>query len=164
MDKPSFAPLIAPLQQRYAALTPRDRQALRVLTLTLGLALGAGIVDEVYQTRQALHLANPKSVAEFERLQQDAGALMQLRQRRLPADAKATTLIDSLTRSAGARSIEVHVDPAADTLQVSGRANLAQLMDWIATLQADYRLRPVQLQLGPDGTFRMRLKQERGET
>lgn len=158
MNAPTTSPL-ARLRLWVAARAPRERL---LLGLASAVILGAGLivlVDLVSTERERLARSLPGARLAHLAMEQDSLRLAALRERPPPAATPASALPDSVRAAAQARGIDAEVRAAAALLEVRGSAELPGLIDWLATLHADFRLRPQQLDLQPaDGAGRARFE------
>ena len=154
MTRPSFSRLSATLQAWLAARAPRERQLLQAAGLLLPLAVAWAVFDWTWSEQQRLNQRLPVARAGFERMQEDAAELARLRSLP-PITAVSTAALAAATAAAAeARGLNVSAAMSAEGLVVKGSAPLPVLVDWLASIQADLRLRPIRMKTTPgDGQF-----------
>lgn len=158
MNAPTTASL-ARLRVWLGARAPRERL---LLGIAAAVILGAGLLTlaervSAERARQARSL--PTARLAFLAMEQDSLTLAALRERPPPPPTPVAALPDSVRAAAQARGIEAEVRAAGEVLEVRGSTELPALIDWLATLHAEFRLRPRQLELqAADGTGRARFE------
>lgn len=148
---PALSP-IARLRAWYAACAPRER---RMLVLAVAVVLGGALISTAEQLaaeRERLARSLPAARLAYLGMEQDSLGLAALRERPTPTAPPLAALPDSIRAAASARGIEAAARIAGDRVEVGGRATLPALVDWLATLHAEQRLRPTRLELQAAGT------------
>ena len=150
---PALSP-IARLRAWYAACAPRER---RMLVLAVAVVLGGALISTAEQLaaeRERLARSLPAARLAYLGMEQDSLGLAALRERPAPAATPPAALPDSIRAAASARAIEVEVEArmVGDRVEVDGRSTLPALIDWLAALHAEQRLRPSRLELQPVGS------------
>jgi type II secretory pathway component PulM len=160
MTRLSLSRLSAAFHGWFAARAPRERQLLRAASLLLPIVVAWAMFDWARSEQQRLDVRLPAAQASFERMQEDAAELARLRTLP-PPTAIAPPALAAAARAAGdARGLSVSVDVRPEGLMVSGKASLPVLVDWLASIQADLRLRPVRLKMAAaaSGQFELLLQ------
>lgn len=158
MNAPTTASL-ARLRIWLGARAPRERLRLGIAATVI---LGAGLLTlaervSAERARQARSL--PIARLAYLAMEQDSLTLAALRERPPPPATPAAALPDSVRAAAQARGIEAEVRVAGEVLEVHGSTELPALIDWLASLHSEFRLRPRQLELqAADGTGRARFE------
>lgn len=148
---PALSP-IARLRAWYAACAPRER---RMLVLAVAVVLGGALIstaDQLAAERERLARSLPAARLAYLGMEQDSLGLAALRERPAPAATPPAALPDSIRAAASARAIEVEARMVGDRVEVDGRSTLPALIDWLAALHAEQRLRPSRLELQPVGS------------
>lgn len=153
--KPAASPTNSPtvrLRAWYAACAAHERRLLAlVATVVLGSTLIA-LAEHLVAERERLARSLPTARLAYLGMEQDSLALAALRERPVLAAPPIATLPDSIRASANARGIVAEVRIAGDLIEAGGHITLPALVDWLATLHAEQRLRPKQLELQPAGS------------
>lgn len=152
--------LYASLQAWLAARAPRERQLMRVAGLLLPLAAAWATFDWTWSEQQRLALRLPAARASFERMQEDAAELARLRTLPPVTAVSSAALVAATSTAAEARGLRVSAAMSAEGVVVKGSATLPALVDWLASIQADLRLRPIRMKTTPggDGQFEVVLQ------
>src|SRR5690606_32748160 len=132
----------------WSARAPRERRVMALAALVLACAGLFSAWDVVRVERARLDAAVPQLRAELARMEDDAAELMRLRTLELPPAMQAAALADAAVSAATARGLVLEVTPEEGGLAVCESAERAPLVDWLAALHADLRLRPGRLSLG----------------
>lgn len=146
------AKLTARLRAWYAACAPRER---RLLAIAASVALGGCLItlaDHLANERQRLTHTLPAARLAYLAMEQDSLGLAALRERPPPAAPPLAALPNSISSAASARGFTVEPRLTADSIVVVGTTSLPALVDWLAALQAEQRLRPRRLELQPAST------------
>lgn len=134
------------LQQRWAALAPREQSALRLVSLVLGLALlwfvGLQPAWRTWREVPAQREALESQWLQMQRLATEARELKA--QPAVGAEASALALKSATERLGAKAKLSVIADRA--TLNLSG-VSPAALAGWLAEVRSGARARPVDLQL-----------------
>lgn len=154
-SSPSSPPAASPTARIfawYAARAPRER---RLLLLAAMVLVGSGLVaiaEHLADERERLARSLPAARLAYLGMEQDSLGLAALRERPAPAATPPAALPDSIRAAASARAIEVEARMVGDRVEVDGRSTLPALIDWLAALHAEQRLRPSRLELQPVGS------------
>ncbi len=142
----------ARLRAWYGARAPRER---RLLALAAAVVLGGSLIalaEHLVAERERLARSLPAARLAYLGMEQDSLGLAALRERPAPAATPPAALPDSIRAAASARAIEVEARMVGDRVEVDGRSTLPALIDWLAALHAEQRLRPSRLELQPVGS------------
>ena len=149
-SSPSSPPAASPTARIfawYAARAPRER---RLLLLAAMVLVGGGLVavaEHLADERERLARSLPAARLAYLGMEQDSLGLAALRERPPAAATPLEALPDSIRAAANARANEAEARVAGDRVEVSGHATLPALIDWLAALHAEQRLRPGRLEL-----------------
>lgn len=139
--------MVNEIKARLAAASPRERRLLGIAALVVGIGLLLSIGDWAHRERQRLVSAVPGAEARLARMQEQADELGRLR-RAAPPPAAATPVRAAAARAAAeARGLQIAIDELPDGLVVSGRGEAVALLDWLAAMQAEQQLRPIEVEL-----------------
>ena len=142
----------ARLRAWYGARAPRERG---LLALAAAVVLGGSLIalaEHLVAERERLARSLPAARLAYLGMEQDSLGLAALRERPAPAATPPAALPDSIRAAASARAIEVEARMVGDRVEVDGRSTLPALIDWLAALHAEQRLRPSRLELQPVGS------------
>jgi len=131
----------------HAARTPRERG---LLVLAAAALIGGGLIavaEHLATERERLARSLPAARLAYLSMTQDSLGLATLRDRPATTPPPLAALPDSIRAAAKARAIEAEVRTTGDLLEVNGRATLPALVEWLAALHAEQRLRPGRLEL-----------------
>ncbi len=141
--------LAARLRARYAACTARER---RLLLIACMVVLGGGLLalaDHLASERDRLARSLPVARLAYLGMEQDSLGLAELRERPVPPAPARAALPESISAAAKARGFVVDARLNGDVIEVGGSTNLQALVNWLAALQAEQRLRPLRLEMQP---------------
>lgn len=138
---------IADLRGKLAAGSARERRLLAGAALLLGLALLASLGEWAHRERARLALAVPMAESRLARMQQQAEELAQLERAPAPAEASVAVRGAAARAAAAPRGLALELEERADGLGVTGHGSPAAVLDWLAAMQAEQRLRPVELEI-----------------
>ena len=142
----------ARLRTWYGARAPRER---RLLVLAAAVVLGGTLIaaaERLVNAHERLTLSLPAARLAYLGMEQDSLGLAALRERPAPPAPPLAALPDSIRAAASARAIEVEARLVGERVEVDGRSTLPALIDWLAALHAEQRLRPSRLELQPVGS------------
>lgn len=142
----------ARLRAWYGARAARER---RLLALAAAVVLGGGLIalaEDLVAKRERLARSLPAARLAYLGMEQDSLGLAALRERPALAAPPLAALPDAIRAAAGAREIEADARTAGNLVEVGGRTTLPALVDWLAALHAEQRLRPSRLELQPAGS------------
>lgn len=144
--------LIAWMRARSAAMSVRERRLLAVAAVVVAGALMAVTVEWAVRERSRLDRALPQAQAQLLQMQDDAAELAQLsRAQQALALPDPAALGPALETAARVRGLAVTLQPVAGGMQVSGSGRFAALVEWLAAVQADSRLRPQRMTVRSHG-------------
>lgn len=146
------------IRRAWLARPARERRLLLTAGVLLATLLLATLVDATLATRERLARQLPQARAELERMRADAAELARLRATPAPPPARHAGLGDTVVAAARARGLALDATPSADGLQLRGKGRLPALIDWLAALQAEHRLRPLRLDAAADGSIALLLE------
>ncbi|MCB1957375.1 MAG: type II secretion system protein M [Rhodocyclaceae bacterium] len=135
------------IRQRLAAASPRERNALGLAGLVVGIGLLFSVGEWAYGERIRLAVRLPEAEARLARMQEQADELGRLKRTTAPADAPVVVRAAAARASAEARGLAIEVEALPDGIMISGSGAPGLVLDWLAALQAEQRLRPVELEL-----------------
>lgn len=139
----AFGPMAGVMRK----MAPRER---RMTALAAALVVGAGTLSLLeWSTAELGRLARalPAAEARLAQMQEQAEELAGLgRAATIPATPLAVRA-EAAQAAAAVRSLEIEVDTLADGLAVSGSGPAPAWLEWLASMQAEQGLRPVELEL-----------------
>ena len=150
--------MLESLRQQWRARSPRERQALLAAGAVLLLAALVSAVDWTLREQQRLAMRLPEARAELVRMQDSAAELTRLNEQNPPAPLGLDTLAQAARAAAASRRLALdegeNVAAGSDgTLRLAGRGAFGDVIDWLASLQAEQRAQPqrVMLEAGAQG-------------
>lgn len=137
--------LLTPLRHMIAARTPRERRLIVLAALAISLASVSALAEWTWREHQRLTQQLPEAHARLAKMQDDASELARLNRLPTPAPVPLATLARAADAAASSRGLTFAVESAGNTLQVSGTGPFQAVIDWLATVQRDQKLRPQQV-------------------
>ena len=145
----ALARLSTALNAKLAAASPRERQQLGIAAIAIAVLIVASLADWSHSERRRLALAVPAATAQLARMQDQAEELGRLQRAAAPAAASPAVRAEAARAAAGARGLTLTIELTPEALVVAGSGEAAALLDWLASIQAEQRLRPTELELTP---------------
>lgn len=147
---------LSSLQGLLATRTPRERRLIALATAVVALGAALWLADWSGRERERLARQLPQAQAQLAKMQADAAELAQLA--RLPAQAPVplATLAQSAAAAAASRGLALDVTADGNALVVSGSGTFDALVDWLASVHAQQRLRVSRITMQvTDGAVRL---------
>lgn len=143
--------LVQQMRTKFAVMSARERRLVLAAVAVVGLALIATAVEWVLRERARLDQELPRARAQLLQMQDDAAELAQLdRERGALPQVDPAALALSVETAARVRGLTVDVQPVAGGVQVSGSGSFPAVMEWLAGVQAESRLRPNRMTLAKE--------------
>ena len=143
--------LVQQMRTKFAVMSARERWLVLAAVAVVGLALMATAVEWVLRERARLDQELPRARAQLLQMQDDAAELAQLdRERGALPQVDPAALALSVETAARVRGLTVDVQPVAGGVQVSGSGSFPAVMEWLAGVQAESRLRPNRMTLAKE--------------
>lgn len=132
---------------------PRERRLLALATVVVAIAAMWGLRDWSVRERTRLAAGLPLAEARLKAMEAASAEYARLAALQPPAAPAPEALPAALTAAAGGRglSLEVRAEPGGQ-VAVRGTVAFDAWVDWLAAVQADYRLRLVKATVGREGT------------
>lgn len=145
------------LPRLFAARSPRERRLIAIAAAVVALGAVLWLADWSTRERARLALQLPQARAQLAAMQHDAAELAQLARRSPPAPLPLTTLAQSAAAAAVSRGLTLDIAPSGNGLAVSGRGPFDAVIDWLASMHAQQRLRVsrIAMQVGDDGSVQV---------
>lgn len=141
----------ARLQTRWLACSPREHRLLGIASLFIALLVLFLLLSWLNTERQRLERTLPLAEARLASLQAAADEHAGLRGQATPIRLSGPALHDALRVSARERGLSLDIQPGNGGWQTKGQASADAALGWLAENMRSHALRPVQLELGPDG-------------
>ncbi len=138
---------IADLKGAIAGISPRERRLIAIAAAVVAAGLLFVLGEWLLRERQRLSLAVPAAEARLARMQDQAEELARLKRGASPPEAAVQVRAAAARAAAEARGLQLELEELPDAVHVSGRAAAAPLLDWLAAMQSEQRLRPLELEL-----------------
>ncbi|MBW7861121.1 MAG: type II secretion system protein M [Rhodocyclaceae bacterium] len=136
----------------YAARSPRERGLIRLAAAVIGAALLGSAADWLVTERQRLADRLPATRAQLQQMQDDAAELQRLEMLPAPPDVSLAARASAAQAAARTRQLDLLVEPSGDgSLRVEGSGPFDSMLDWIASMHADQRLRPSRITIESQG-------------
>lgn len=143
--------LVQQMRTKFAVMSARERRLVLAAVAVVGLALMATAVEWVLRERARLDQELPRARAQLLQMQDDAAELAQLdRERGALPQVDPAALALSVETAARVRGLTVDVQPVSGGVQVSGSGSFQAVMEWLAGVQAESRLRPNRMTLAKE--------------
>ena len=137
--------LFAQLNQWLAARTPHERRLLLLGITVVAAALLFSLAEWTWKEQSRLQRRLPEVRQQLTRMQEEASELQRLKRSPPAASIALSTLAQSAEAAAKSRGFDITVKTLPDSLEISGSAPFQMITDWLASMQADYNLRPQNL-------------------
>ena len=110
------------------------------------------MIDWTLREQQRLAVRLPEARAELVRMQDDAAELTRLNEQSVPAPLSLDTLAQAARAAAASRRLALDegesLATAGDgTLRLAGQGAFGDIIDWLASLQAEQRAQPQRVML-----------------
>ena len=143
--------LVQQMRTKFSVMSARERRLVLAAVAVVGLALMATAVEWVLRERARLDQELPRARAQLLQMQDDAAELAQLdRERGALPQVDPAALALSVETAARVRGLTVDVQPVSGGVQVSGSGGFQAVMEWLAGVQAESRLRPNRMTLAKE--------------
>lgn len=140
--------LVQQMRTKFAVMSARERRLVLAAVAVVGLAVMATAVEWVLRERARLDQELPRARAQLLQMQDDAAELAQLdRERGALPQVDPAALALSVETAARVRGLTVDVQSVSGGVQVSGTGSFPAVMEWLAGVQAESRLRPNRMTL-----------------
>lgn len=135
---------------RFAALEPRERRLVGIAATVIALAGLITFTEWVWSERARLADSLPQAHSALIRMQDEAAELTRLQRTSVPAPPPIATLAQTASAAASARGLTLEITVAGNVLRAEGSGAINAITEWLATVQADQRLRPVRVVIEAD--------------
>lgn len=135
------------LRASLAARSPREQRLILIAGLVVGLGLVLSLAEWVWSEQSRLRSALPGAQAALARMQDDAAALSQLARQTRPQPVPLATAARAAHAAGVSRGLSLETAESGNSLSASGHGRFDAIVDWLASVQADQRLRPVRVVL-----------------
>lgn len=148
----------AMLRQRFDAWwrqrVPRERRLLVAAAAVVVVAVVWQLHDWTVRERGRLAGGLPRAEARLQAMQASSAEYARLAAAQVPAVPGPDALPAALAAAAASRGLSLDVRPdTGGQFVVRGSVAFDAWVDWLAAVQADYRLRPVRAVVGRDGAL-----------
>ena len=137
--------LDAVVRQPLAQLAPRERRLVVAALWVIMIAALISLADWVMRERARLADTLPTARSALVQMQDDAAELTRLQRTQPPPALPLATLAQAAQVAGSSRGLEVEVNVVGEQLQAQGQGSVIILTDWLASLHAVQRLRPLAL-------------------
>lgn len=147
---------LSSLEGMLATRTPRERRLIALATAVVAFGAALWLADWSGRERERLAYQLPHAQAQLATMQTDAAELAQLVRLPAPAPVPLATLAQSAAAAAASRGLALDIAADGSGLLVSGSGGFDALVDWLASVHAQQRLRVSRIALQvADGAVRL---------
>lgn len=129
------------LRASLAARSPREQRLILLAALVVGLGLMLSLAEWVWSEQARLRSALPGAQATLARMQDDAAALSQLARQARPQSVPLATAARAAHAAGVSRGLHLETAESGNGITASGQGRFDAVIDWLASVQADQRLR-----------------------
>lgn len=124
-----------------AARAPRERRLIALAAAVVSIAAAVSVADWSRHERARLAQQLPLTQAQLARMQVDAAELARLARLPVPPPVPIATLARSAGAAAASRGLALDIAADGTGLAVSGSGGFDAVIDWLASVHAQQRLR-----------------------
>lgn len=135
------------IQQLLAQRSPRERRLLGYAAIVIIAGGALMLVDWSISERERVRERLPQASAVLTTMQADAAHLQHLATLRAPTWPGPDAAAEVIMAAARAQQIALELEVAGNTLSASGSGRLQAILGVIASLQADFGLRPTRVNI-----------------
>lgn len=139
------------LRTYLAARSPRERRLLIIAFAVVALGLVITLSEWVWRERQRLAVQLPEARNALASMQNDAAELSRLERIQPPAALPLATLAQTASAAGASRGLSLEIEQTGTALRAEGSGSFTAITDWLASLQADQRLRPTRVVMEVQG-------------
>jgi type II secretory pathway component PulM len=126
----------------WQARPSREQNSLKLGLVVLALILSVWIWTWLRAERVDLQSRVADAEAQVKGVQDDLAEMQRLRSEAIPPQLSSQALVPAITNSLIARKLDLSVAAVdADRLRVQGTAGFDETIQWLGSIQRDYRLR-----------------------
>jgi type II secretory pathway component PulM len=130
----------------WQARPSREQKAIKLGLVFLVLLLSAWVWTWLRGERVHLQARVADAEAQVKEVQDDLADIQRLRGEAIPPQLSSQALVPAITNSLVARKLDLSVAVVdADRLRVQGMAGFDDVVQWLGSVQRDYRLRVITL-------------------
>ena len=139
------------LRTHLAARSPRERRLLTIALAVIAVGLVITLSEWVWRERQRLAVQLPEARNALATMQHDAAELTRLEKLPSPASLPLTALAQTASAAGASRGLALEIEQTGTALRAEGSGSFTAITDWLASLQADQRLRPTRVVMEVQG-------------
>lgn len=137
----------------WQARSSREQNAAKLGLVVLTVLLSAWVSTSLRAERVHLRGRVADAEAQVKVVQDDLAEMQRLRGEVIPPQLSSQALVPAITNSLVARKLDLSVAVVdADRLRVQGMAGFDDVVQWLGSVQRDYRLRVITLIATRQGT------------
>lgn len=149
--------LFTRLRSILTSRSPREQRLIVIAVSVIAIALLVVLLEWTLTEQRRVQQQLPEARAQLARMQDDAAELLRLsRQSSAPA-LDLNTLARTVQASAAARGLTAKVEVSGASLQLEASGPFTSLIDWLAAIQAEQRLRATQVDMNQQGSEHVQL-------
>lgn len=139
------------LRAYLAARSPRERRLLVIAFAVIAIGVVVSLSEWAWRERQRLAVELPEARNAFATMQNDAAELARLERTPPPAALALATLAQMASAAGASRGLSLEIEQTGTALRAEGTGSFTAITDWLASLQADQRLRPTRVVMAVQG-------------
>lgn len=124
-----------------AARAPRERRLIALAVAVVSIAAAISVAEWSWHERARLAQQLPQTQAQLAKMQHDAAELARLARLPVPTPVPIASLAQSAIAAAASRGLALDIEAAGNGLTVSGSGGFDAVIDWLASVHAQQRLR-----------------------
>lgn len=133
--------LLSKIAGLLAARAPRERRLIALAATVVSIAAAISVAEWSGHERARVAQQLPQSQARLAKMQQDAAELAHLARLPAPTPVPVATLVQSASAAAASRGLALEIAAEGNGLTVAGSGSFDTLIDWLASVHAQQRLR-----------------------
>lgn len=139
--------LLAHWQTQLAAMSPRERRMAVIAAVVCAAVALLWLGEWVLKERARLTRQLPQAQAQLVQMQADAAELLRLSHETVPPAPTLDNLLAAIRAAANSRGLALEIELRGNVFTVHGTVAPAPLLDWLASLASEHRLRPQTLKI-----------------
>lgn len=139
------------LRTYLADRSPRERRLLLIAFAVISIGVVVTLSEWVWRERQRLAVRLPEARNALATMQNDAAELSRLEKVQPPPALSLAALAQTASAAGASRGLALEIEQTGTALRAEGSGSFTAITDWLASLQADQRLRPTRVVMEVQG-------------